>query len=238
MDRQQQQQGEQGATLHVRRGGGDALTLQAGRQLRWPLGALRTLLEGRRGAGMPDAERAFTERAISELVRAERAASDLIRWSAPRELRPSRCKLSQLAFSLSSALDREDRRRCRFVIEDGDAALNTDGQLLVDGIARVIELALDALGDTDEELMVHTHADTQWATVNLINAGACDRVQPAQHVAESILQRDLTDLGGRVSLRNSGDHRCVVVSIPLGDRGRTLSMRSARPRMDRIGGAA
>ena len=78
MDRQHQTHREAEAALHVRRGGGDALTLQAGRQLRWPLGALRLLLEGRRGTGLATDEEAFTDRAISELVRAERAAADAL----------------------------------------------------------------------------------------------------------------------------------------------------------------
>ena len=238
MDRQHQTHREAEAALHVRRGGGDALTLQAGRQLRWPLGALRLLLEGRRGTGLATDEEAFTDRAISELVRAERAAADLIRWTAPRELRPTHCKLSQLAFGLSSVLDREDRRRCRFVIEDGDSSVTTDGRLLVEGIARVIELALDTLTGDDDELMVHTHADDRWATISLVNAGAGERVHPAQHLAESILQRDLVDLGGRISLRDAGDHRCVVVSLPLGTDGEATSLRAARPLLERVGGAA
>ena len=109
---------------------------------------------------------------------------------------------------------------------------------LRDCVARVIELALDTLTGDDDELMVHTHADNRWATISLVNAGAGERVHPAQHLAESILQRDLVDLGGRISLRDAGDHRCVVVSLPLGTDGEATSLRAARPRLERVGGAA
>ena len=238
MDRQHQQQDAASAARSSNRRGSDPLTLQAGRQLRWPLGALRTLLEGRRGAGLEAAEREFTERAIAELLRAERAATDLVRWSAPRELRPTTCKLSQLAFSLSSALDRPQRRRCRFVIEDGNSSVLTDGSILVEGVSRVIELALESSDAIDDELMVHTHADEQWATISLINAGSQHEIRSAQHLAESILQRDLVALGGRVSLRNASDRRCVVLSLPRGDGGRSLSQRAAQPCLVQVGGAA
>ncbi len=238
MDGQQKQHDAATAARTSHRRASDSLTLQAGRQLRWPLGALRTLLEGRRGAGLEAAEREFTERAIAELLRAERAATDLIRWSAPRELRPATCKLSQLAFSLSSALDRPQRRRCRFVIEDGDSSVLTDGSLLVEGTSRIIELALESSEAIDEELMVHTHADEQWATISLINAGSRHEIHPAQHLAESILQRDLIALGGRISLRDAEGRRCVVLSLPRGGDGRTLSSRAARPSLVHVGGAA
>ncbi len=238
MDRQHQQQAQPTSAGHATQRGSDSLTLQAGRQLRWPLGALRTLLEGRRGAGLATAEREFTERAIAELLRAERAATDLIRWSTPRELRPSRCKLSQLAFSLSSALDKPERRRCRFVIENGDSSVMTDGSLLVEGITRVIELTLETSDDVHDELMVHTHADEQWATISLINARPRREINAGQHLAESILQRDLVALGGRSSLRNAGERRCLVLSLPLGDSRLTLSQRAARPQLLATGGAA
>jgi hypothetical protein len=238
MDRQHHLQGSPAAARTSTRRGSDPLSLQAGRQLRWPLGALRTLLEGRRSAGLEAAEREFTERAIAELLRAERAATDLIRWSAPRELRPSRCSLSQLAFSLSRALDRPLRQRCRFVVEDGDAEVTTDGSLLVDGVSRVIELALEASESAEEELMLHTHSDEQWATISLINAGSRHEIHPAQQLAESILQRDITALGGRVSLRDAGHRRCVVLSIPRGKGGLSLSQRAAQPQLASIGGAA
>lgn len=238
MDRQHQHQGEPTSARISSQRGSDSLTLQAGRQLRWPLSALRTLLEGRRGAGLEAAEREFTERAIAELLRAERAATDLIRWSAPRELRPARCQLSQLAFSLSSALDQPDRRRCRFVIEDGDSSVMTDGSLLIEGLSRVIELALASADGLDEELMVHTHADKHWATISLINAGSRHEVNPGQQLAESILQRDLTALGGRISLRDAGERRCVVLSLPRDNEGLKLSQRAEQPRLLTVGGAA
>ena len=109
----QQQQNAAAATRASSRRDSDSLALQAGRQLRWPLGALGTLLEGRRGAGLEAAEREFTERAIAELLRAERAATDcvaadpsaarahaLLRWARP--LRgaqlPEACSLACAAF--------------------------------------------------------------------------------------------------------------------------------------------
>jgi hypothetical protein len=86
--------------------------------------------------------------------------------------------------------------------------------------------------------MVHTHSDEQWATISLINAGSRHEIHPAQQLAESILQRDLTALGGRVSLRDAGERRCVVLSLPRGDGGLSLSQRAAQPQLASVGGAA
>ena len=96
----------------------------------------------------------------------------------------------------------------------------------------------EASEGADEELMVHTHSDEQWATISLINAGSRHEIHPAQKLAESILQRDLIALGGRVSLRDAGERRCVVLSLPRGDGGLSQSQRAARLELASVGGAA
>ena len=179
-----------------------ASPLGADRALRAPLRALRVAFEGLRSG--PESE--LAGRALSELHRAERAALDLVASSHERPLRPASCSVSEVITSLRAVLDLEDRRRCHLVLDGDDAAMFTDGRLLVDALERAVH---DRLGRVSE-VMVHAHVDGGYANFNLVAVE-----EPCASLAEGRLVRDVERLGGAVALRTTGAHRCAIVSLPL-----------------------
>jgi hypothetical protein len=223
------------ATFGTQAEPGDArlrsLTLATERELRSPLRALRLLLEGRRGTLTALTERAFADRdlidrALRELGRAERAAADLVQWTAPRETRAVRCTLGEIVDSLAASLDRDVRARCHFVVEDADARLLTDGRLVAESFSRTIEDLIDPSRHDSNEAMVHAHADESLATISLVEGASegaseidLEAVDLTPTLAEVLLERDLSEMGARVSLHGTGGHRCCVVVLPRSDAG-------------------
>lgn len=203
-----------------------ALTLATERELRAPLRALRLLLEGRRGTPTSLTERAFVdrsfvERALSELQRAERAAADLVQWTSPRDVRAVPCTIAEITDALAGALDLDVRKRCHFVVENEDTRLVTDGRLVVETFARTIRHLVDPSDEGANEAMVHAHAEDGLVTISLVE-GAAERADEIEvqeidehlSLAETLLERDLTLIGCRVSLHRTSGHRCVVVVFP------------------------
>ncbi|MEM9381477.1 MAG: hypothetical protein AAGB93_16095 [Planctomycetota bacterium] len=202
-----------------------SVTLATERELHAPLHALRLLLEGRRGADGRLTERAFVDRefidrALSELVRAERAAHSLVEWTCPRAIRPVQCTIAEIVGSLSSTLDGAERDRCHFVVDDGPVELETDARLLVDAFARLTRELLHSCENGASEVMVHAHADDGTATISLVEGTA--KVDPALELgeeesaptlAEALLRRDVGRLGGRVGIHRAGEHRCCVAVL-------------------------
>ncbi|MEM6672739.1 MAG: hypothetical protein AAF726_07830 [Planctomycetota bacterium] len=204
------------------------LTLATERELHAPLQALRLLLEGRRGTSSSLTERAFVDRdfvdrALLELLRAERAACDLVRWTAPRNLCVVPCTVSEVASSLESTLEPHERERCDIVVENGATELRTDSRLLVECLARTVEDALSRSATRRPEVLVHLHADDEDVTLSLVEGSAAgltafdpdeEEANEELTLAEAILERDVARLGGRVSLHGSSGHRCCVAVVP------------------------
>ena len=191
-----------------------ASPLGANRALRAPLRALRVAMEGLRGG--PESE--LADRALSELHRAERAALDLVASCHERPLRPVSCSASEVITSLRAVLDLEDRRRCYLVLDGEDAAMSTDGRLLVDALERAIHARLGHVS----AVMVHVHVDGGYANFNLVDtpdeaelAALLAEEQACASLAEGLLVRDIERLGGTVALRTTGAHRCAIISLPL-----------------------
>lgn len=199
---------------HADRQAHGAAALGADRALRAPLRALRVAIEGLHGG--PESE--FARRALSELRRAERAALDLVAACHERPLRPVPCSLAEVFTSLRAILGLEDRRRCHLTLDGGDAAMFTDGRMLVDALERAI---LARLGHVSA-VMVHAHADGDQAHFNLVDtpdeaelAALLAEDETPASLAEDLLVRDVERLGGAVALRIAGAHRCAVISLPL-----------------------
>ncbi len=191
-----------------------ALSLGAGRALYAPLRAVRVALEGlRRG---PESE--LADRALSELQRAERAALDLVATTYERPLHPVSCSVSEVITSLCAVLGVEDRRRCELVLDGDDAAMFTDGRLLVDALERAIH---DRLGRVSK-VKILAKIEGGQANFNIVDTP--DEAAPAAPIADSddcpsiaegLLVRDVERLGGTVALRTADDHRYAVASLPL-----------------------
>ena len=203
-----------------------SLTLTTKRELQAPLRALRVLLEGRRSNGTTLTEqafvdRAFIDRALDELLRTERAAANLVQWTCPREIRRVPCTIAEIIESLSSSLDARERERCHFVIEDGSTDVVTDGPLLVEAFTRTIREVLDGKSDPTSEVMIHAHADDDRMTISLVDGPTdgdrsldVDEVDREPTFAESLLERDIARLDGRVSIHRTSEHRCCVAVLP------------------------
>ncbi len=200
-----------------------ALVLQAERDIRAPLATLRVLLEAARRGGDPDTSVAFSERAIGELRRAERAAEDLVAWTAPRPLRPVRCTVDHLIDSLRETLDPEIAERCRFAIDDGDTQLEIDARAAVATLERMLRFALDTALRPTADMMIHAHSDAEWTTLSLVDAPGDEDRSGAQgrdpsldgtSLAEALMTRDVHRMGGRASLHRTGGHRCYVLVLP------------------------
>ena len=210
--------------------GHESLTLATRRELHAPLVALRALLEGRRGSETAVTERAFVDRAfidraLDELLRTEQAAANLVHWTCPRDIRKVPCTVAEIVGSLSSTLDKAERERCHFVIENGDADVTTDGPLLVDAFTRTIREALSRAADDASEVMIHAHADSDRVTISLVDGPADDSTTGNGHsgdtspdrrptLAEALLERDTERLGGRVSIHHTSEHRCCIAVFP------------------------
>ncbi|MEE2941350.1 MAG: hypothetical protein VX460_13255 [Planctomycetota bacterium] len=199
---------------HADRGAPGAAPLGAERALRASLRALRVAFEGLRSG--PESE--LAGRALSELHRAERAALDLVASSHERPLRPVSCSVSEVITSLRAVLDLEDRRRCHLVLDGDDAAMFTDGRLLVDALERAIHARLQRVS----RVMVHAHVEGSHASFNLVDTPdetelAAQLAEDEGHasLAEGLLVRDVERLGGAVALRTTGAHRCAITSLPL-----------------------
>lgn len=191
-----------------------ASPLGANRALRAPLRALRVAFEGLRGGPESD----LAGRALSELQRAERAALDLVASCHERPLRPVSCSASEVITSLRAVLDLEDRHRCYLVLDGDDAAMSTDGRLLVDALERAIHARLEHVS----AVMVHAHVDGGFANFNLVDtpnetelAALLAEGEACTSLAEDLLVRDIERLGGTVALRATGAHRCAIISLPL-----------------------
>lgn len=194
-----------------------ATPLGAERALRAPLGALRVMLEGLRSDGPP--ARLLLDRALHEVDRVDAAASDFFAWSSERPVRSTPCTMAELVSSLRTTLDTDDRARCHLVLEGDDTQLLTDGRLLVDALARSIRHRLAAV----TEVMVHAHVEDDRASFTVVDApDKGDLIDLLEHdaasptsLADELLARDLGRLGGTVSQRATGAHRCLVIGLPL-----------------------
>lgn len=208
---------------------GASVTLLTERTLKASLGALRVLLEGARQNGSATPTIPFVERALRSLDRVEHAAHDLVDWTAPRSLQRSQASVGEIVESIASALPGAIVDRCHFVIDDAEVLLHTDARLLVDASVRSVRARLDAdlidsgTGARVEEIMIHAHADDAWATFSFIDAPSGDEIDALGHVeaaatpilCDAILERDVTRIGGRLSIHDTAGHRCCVAVVPL-----------------------
>lgn len=199
-----------------------AVMLTTERAFLAPLGALRIAIEGARSqrAALPDT---FLDRALEAVEEASHAASDMMAWANPRPLRPVACSVLELVASLRLTLSPELDSRCHFLVEGADTPLFLDGRLIVDGLERSIRRRLaHARRPGTAELMVHAHVENGLTTVSLIDASEGDELdvtgealsQGAEALAEAILTRDCERIGGRVSIHETGGHRCIVAVFP------------------------
>jgi hypothetical protein len=201
-----------------------AIAIEATRELRGPLGALRVLLEGSRG-GTTAID--FADRALAEVGRAEGAANDLVAWTLPRTLRSTSTDLSKIAASLLESLTPSHRRRTHVVVEHETTAIQTDAPLLVECFARSLRHAFQADGTAGLEVMVHIHATDDLATFSFIHTGSTKHSlldgdgEAVPHLADEILDATATRLGGKSSIHDAEGHRCSVVTLPLSSGSRT-----------------
>ncbi len=197
-----------------------AIALEAARELRGPLGALRVLLEGSRGS-VDETGLHFTDRAIEEIDRAEGAANDLVAWTLPRSLRSTSTDLGKIASSLLESLTPSHRRRTHMVVEQDTTTVQTDAPLLVEGFARSLRHAFQADGTAGLEVMVHIHAADDIATFSFIHTGSTKASlfqadgDAVLRLADEILNATVTRLGGKSSIHDAEGHRCAVVTLPL-----------------------
>lgn len=203
-------------------------TLATERALKAPLGALRVLLEGaRQGAGSTPTL-PFIDRALEALISAESAAQDLVAWTAPRSLRITPATVGEIVESVSTTMSPALRSRCHLVVDNEDVALRTDARQLVEAFARSVQRCL--VEAPTGELMIHAHADDEWATFSFIDAPSDTAVAHSQEngpaglelgteaapaLADMLLKRDVERVGGRLSIHETGGHRCCVAVVPL-----------------------
>ncbi len=197
-----------------------SLALDASRQLRCPLSALRILLEGTRRNNKTQAS-PFADRAIEEIERAEAAAHDLLAWVMPRNLRSTPATLSEIVESLRAALAPADRRRTHFVLEQENTTLITDAPLLVESFERSLRHLFRDGTSQDIEVMVHVHASADDATFSFIHTGGATLSKPQDDastlpsIADALLHESVQRLGGKASTHDAEGHRCSVITLPL-----------------------
>lgn len=209
-----------------------AIALEATRELRGPLGALRVLLEGSRGNAKP-AALDFADRALEEIERAEAAANDLIAWSLPRSLRSTSTSLGEIATSLLDSLTPSLRRRTHLVVEQDATTVQTDAPLLVECFSRSLRHAFRDDGTGGLEVMVHIHAADDIATFSFIHTGSPKASLFHAHgdavltLSDEILNATVARLGGKSSNHEAEGHRCTVITLPLtdGSKDRTGSIQ-------------
>lgn len=210
------------AGVHGERGPAQAraIALEATRELRSPIGALRVLLEGSRGSDA-GASIEFTDRALDELQRVEFAADDIVAWTLPRPLRSTSTSLGEIAASLDQSLDASHRRRTHFVVEEDATALNIDAPLLVEALARTLRHAYRQDGTAGLEVMVHIHAADELATFSFIHTGSAKTAlfhrdgDCVLGLADEILSATVSRLGGKTSIHDAEGHRCAVITLPI-----------------------
>ncbi len=192
------------------------------RALKGPLGALRIAIEGARG-NAEELPPAFLDRALDAVNEIDHAAADFMAWAHPRPLRPVACGVTELISSLRQTLDADTEARCHFVVDSAWATMSLDGRLLVTALERSIRRRLDpARCPVIPELMIHAHEEDGWTTISLIDTDVDSELDIAREAASSnaealadaLLTRDCERLGGRVSIHETGGHRCVVVVLP------------------------
>jgi hypothetical protein len=187
-----------------------ALSGHMQRAVRGPLAALRAVLEGQRHAA------AYVDRALGELARVEHAVDDLYRWSAPHPLRYTSCSLAELASSVRSGLDDNERERLWINLEQGSLTLRTDGTLLVATLRRFVRASL---ARTTTEILLHAHTDGDSVTIAVVDDPPQVDVEHdgEEHVDLPLLlgQRDVARLGGTCTVHTTTPrHRCIVLRFP------------------------
>lgn len=211
-----------------------AVMLTTERALLAPLGALRIAIEGARSKrkALPAT---FLDRALEAVTDASQAASDMMAWAHPRPLRPVPCSVGELVSSLRLTLSPDLDARCHFLVEGAAAPLFLDGRLVVTGLERSIRRRLDpARRPATAELMVHAHVEDGMATVSIIDTAAGNHLdvsaeslsQGAEALADALLTRDCERIGGRVSIHETGSHRCMVVVFPADSRSQATGQEA------------
>ncbi len=208
-----------------------AIALEAIRELRSPIGALRVLLEGSRGSATP-AALDFADRALDEIERAENAAQDLVAWTLPRTLRSTTTSLGEIAASLMDSLVPSYRRLTHLVVEQETTTLEIDAPLLVECFSRTLRHAFQQNGTSGLEVMVHIHAADDTATFSFIHTGSAKTSlfsvdgDSVLSLADEILSATVVRLGGRTSIHDAEGHRCAVITLPVaGTTTRTGSIQ-------------
>lgn len=198
-----------------------ALAEHMQRAVRGPLAALRTVLEGQRPShalsdAWPAAPQFGLERALDELAAVESAVNDLWRWTVPAAVRRTRCSLMDVVANLRGGLDDGERKRVWVIVEQGAAALHTDGGLLVSTMRRFVRASLAR--DT-RELLVHAHAEADSATLAIVDdppdGALAPGAEPPLDLPLMLGRRDIVRLGGTCTVHHTSPrHRCIVLRFP------------------------
>ena len=199
-----------------------AVLLMTERALRGPLGALRVAIEGTRRSGQA-LPHAFLDRALDTITDIEHAAADLIAWAHSRPVRPVSSSVGELVSSLRQTLDADTEARCHFIVEGAGTPLFLDCRLVVTALERSIRRRLASARQPGlAEVMIHVHVEDNWTTISLIDGDAEPELNVvreaasdnAEALADALLARECERLGGRVSIHETGGHRCMVVVVP------------------------